>query len=445
MDLSIITDAQAEAGVIATLVYHPEFILHSDKLKPRYFYNIENSCIYWAIDELFKAGVTNIDAFNITSMLNSNNAVKKRMEQCGITDMQEFINMGQFVARHSLEEYKLLVNSVLTASFKRDLAKATAEIQSNCFKTDLSLSQLNEITNKRLDSLLDSYLVSKEIQMFGTKIPALFQSIRDRDTTTWIPSKFPSFEPYFKYKPGELVIIKARMKHGKSAFLMNEAIHKIKAGVPTLYIDTEMDDENMYIRMLANLSGIPYSTIDSNNLTNEEIEKLNKVNQWLADKPFAHEYLPAWDEDQIYAMCKSLKYRMGLRFLVFDYIKSNEAGAAENSNILGGRTDFLKNRIAGELGLAVLSGAQLSRTNDVADSDKIMRYCSTSIYWRYKTVEEIATDGPECGNIIAYVDINRNGRQMSEDQYICFNFDGDRMRIKEAEKQPDVKNATPFD
>ncbi|MFR7443134.1 MAG: hypothetical protein ACLUUO_06085 [Sellimonas intestinalis] len=40
--------------MIATLVHHPEFILHTDYLKPSYFYNVENGCIYWAISELYK-------------------------------------------------------------------------------------------------------------------------------------------------------------------------------------------------------------------------------------------------------------------------------------------------------------------------------------------------------------------------------------------------------
>ncbi len=38
-DISKIIDNQAESGVIATLVVHPEFILHSDFLKAGYFYN----------------------------------------------------------------------------------------------------------------------------------------------------------------------------------------------------------------------------------------------------------------------------------------------------------------------------------------------------------------------------------------------------------------------
>ena len=49
-ELNVLCDTQAEAGVIATLVHHPEFILQSDYLKAGYFYHKENGCIYWAID-----------------------------------------------------------------------------------------------------------------------------------------------------------------------------------------------------------------------------------------------------------------------------------------------------------------------------------------------------------------------------------------------------------
>ena len=94
-DISSITDTQAEAGVIATLVYHPDFILHSDYLKPGYFYNVENGCIYWAISELYKVGIETIDALNISNMLNSNRAVKRKVEEFNLNDMQQFINMAQ--------------------------------------------------------------------------------------------------------------------------------------------------------------------------------------------------------------------------------------------------------------------------------------------------------------------------------------------------------------
>lgn len=443
MDISAITDTQAEAGVIATLVYHPEFILHSDYLKPGYFYNIENGCLYWAISELYKAGIDVIDALNISNMLNSNKAVKRKMEECNLENINEFITMAQYAARHTLEEYKLLVNSVVTCSFKRNLAKIASEIQTDCYNSDMDLSKMNEVVNSKISKLLESYITSNEIELFSEKTNRLWEKLRSQDVSERIPSKFKLFNPYFKYKPGELVLLKARMKQGKSAFFLNELVDKISNGIPTLYVDTEMDDDNFYERLLAHLSGIQYELIDENRLTEDQVNRLEKCNEWIDNHPFVHIYMPDVNYDEIYSICKILKYKINLKFFIFDYIKSNKEGAAENANLLGARTDFLKNRIAGELELAVLSGAQLGRSGDVADSDKILRYVSTSIYWRFKTVEEISTDGLDCGNILAYVDVNRNGRQMMEDEAISFSFDGDRMRITEA-KQPD-KPKTPFD
>lgn len=443
MDISTISDNQAEAALIASLLYHPEFILHSDYLKPGYFYNVENGCLYWAISELYKSGVDNIDVLNISNILNSNGAVKRKMEERNLTDLQTFISLAEHAARHTLEEYRLLVNRVVELSFKRDLSKVASEIQKDCYNSDMDLAKMNEIVNTKISKLTEGYITTNEIELFSSKTPRLWEKLRAQDVSDRIPSKFQSFNKYFKYKPGELVLLKARMKQGKSAFFLNELVDKIANGVPTLYVDSEMDDDNFYERLLAHLSGIQYELIDENNLNDAQVKKLEECNRWIDEHPFCHIYMPDVNYDELYSICKILKYKIGLKFFIFDYIKSNKEGAAENANLLGARTDFLKNRIAGELELAVLSGAQLGRSGDVADSDKILRYVSTSIYWRFKTVEELSNDGLDCGNVLAYVDVNRNGRQMMEDEAISFSFDGDRMRITEA-KQP-VRKQTPFD
>ena len=134
---------------------------------------------------------------------------------------------------------------------------------------------------------------------------------------------------------------------------------------------------------------------------------------------------------------------MGLEFSIYDYIKSNVTSSSENYNVLGQKCDFLKNNVAGELNIAMLAGAQLNRQNQVADSDKLERYVSTSIFWRDKTSEELAKDGLDCGNFAATVDLNRNGEMMDEEDYVDFKFDGNKMRIVQAEKQHS-KNETPF-
>ena len=234
------------------------------------------------------------------------------------------------------------------------------------------------------------------------------------------------------------------MKRGKSAFFLNEAVHKLKMGVPTVYLDTEMQDRLFAERLLANLTGIEIKRIKTGNYSLEEGKLLENTNEWIKKQPFVHLYLPQTTDEEIYAIHKVLKYKMNVQFSIFDYIKSNVLSSSEQYNALGGRTDFLKNVIAGELNMAVLAGIQLNRNNQVADSDKVERYASTSILWREKTSDEITSDGGlKFGNFCLKIDLNRNGEMMDEDDYICMNFDGSRMRIEQAE-QPE-REKLPFE
>ncbi len=446
MDISAITDTQAEAGVIATLVYHPDFILHSDYLKPGYFYNVENGCIYWAIQELYKNGIETIDPLNISNMLNSNKAVKRRIEEYNLTDLQEFINMAQYAARHTLEEYKLLVNNVVETSFKRELAKVASEIQSDCFNSDMGLSKLNQVVNNKLTDLTEKYITGEEIKTLGEQIDSIWDKIENQDLSRRLPSKFKSFNDYFYYEPGELVLLTARYKTGKSVFCLNECAHMLRAGVPTLYIDTELSTETFTKRLICNVTGIPFKIIQNKTFNKEQEDMINKCINWIHDLPLVHLYLPDSNMDEIYSICKILKYKMDLSFVIYDYIKSYNSEAYTNSAILGQMADFLKNKIAGELDLAVLSAAQLNRNDMIANSDNIAKAISTGIYWRFKTAEEIQNDGGlNAGNVLAYVNINRNGPQSDEDEAIYFNFDGDRQRITEAQVQKKDLPQTPFD
>lgn len=446
MDVGMISDNQAEATLIATLVYHPDFILHSDYLKAGYFYNVENGCIYWAIQELYKNGVETIDALNISNMLNSNGPVKRKIEEYNLTNIQEFINMAQYAARHTLEEYKLLVNTVVEMSFKRELAKVASEIQADCFNSDMGLSKLNQVVNNKLTDLTEKYITGDEIKTLGEQIDDIWNKIENKDLSRRLPSKFPSFNDYFYFEPGELILLTARFKTGKSVYCLNECINMLKAGVPTLYVDTELSTETFTKRMVCNITGIPFKRIQNKTYSPEEEQKISKCIAWIKTLPFVHLYLPDSNMDEIYSICKILKYKMNLSFVVYDYIKSYNSEAYTNSALLGQMADFLKNKIAGELDLAVLSAAQLNRNDMIANSDNIAKAISTGIYWRFKTAEEIQKDGGlDAGNVLAYVNINRNGPQSDEDEAIFFSFDGDRQRITEAKKQKKDIPQTPFE
>ena len=384
-DYKELVDTKAEAGIIATLVNSPSFILSCEYLKPGHFYHKENGCIYWAIQELYKSGVENIDAFNISSMLESNSAVSKTLSKVNMPDMDVYIDLSQDVARHSLEEYELLAKKVTELSFKRDLCKLMNSMENRTLQNDLDLGGLSKYVYDNIEQLTSKYVFRDDVIMFGDKIDDIYKEIearRDANGLFGIPSKYPSLLKYFTYEHGELVMVCGRMKAGKSAVMLNEALDKLNKGIPTVYFDTEMNDRLFYIRVLSNLTGIRQDKIKSGDLLVEESRIINETNEWLKKQPFVHVFIPTATNDEIYQICRMLKYKMNLQFVVYDYFKSAESDSSAQYNDLGAKCDFLKNRIAGELDLAVLAGAQLNRQDEVADSDKLERYASVSIKWR---------------------------------------------------------------
>ena len=414
--------------------------MHTDYLKPNNFFGIENSCIYWAISELINDGITNIDAYNISNKLQSHPAVKKTIDKFNLPSVQEFLGLYKEAARNSLEEYKMLAENVITLAFKRDLIKTLNIVSKNCYDRGETLDKLSNSVYSELDKLTQKYLVSNEIHTLGDSIDEIWDKIISKRTDSGIygiPSKYPSFDKYFTYEPGELVVVQGKYKEGKSILLLNEVVHKLKNGVPTLVVDSEMADEQYVIRLLSHVTGVDERKIKNGNYSEEDEKKIQEGKEWIKKQPFVHIYDPELTMERLYSICKILQKKIGLSFLVYDYFKSNETKVGDNYNILGAKCDYLKNNIAGKLGLPVLAACQLNREGEVADSIKINRYLSVGIKWGRKTHAMIAKDGLQCGNAFAKIYINRLGQQMQEDDdedYIDFVFSGDTMTIIEAEQ-----------
>lgn len=230
------------------------------------------------------------------------------------------------------------------------------------------------------------------------------------------------------------------MKAGKSFLALNEAIHKLKNGVPTAIFDTEMHSREFLVRALAHLTGIPNRNVRAGIVTEKQKQELMDAKDWFKKQPFTHIYDPEWTFDNIYLTAKELQKDIGLEFLIYDYIKAMNTRdlQIQEHNFLGDMTNFLKNNVAGKLDLSMLTFAQMSpKENRVADSDKINRYASVVAYFMEKTMEEIQQDGKEGGNRKLIIDYNRLGEQFEQSaSYINLYFDGNKSMISEASKQP---------
>lgn len=430
-----ISDTMAEAGIIATLIYNPEYIFYSEQLKPNHFYNKESSCLYWAIEKLVKQGVTNIDSFNLATTINSKEGIKNTFNKYNI-NLEEYINLSKNIKRDTLEEYKVLVNRVLALAFKRELHKQLKKFDKICLDVEQDdVSKLSGDIYNTLNKLNEKYILNDDIIPLCEQINEIWDEIleeSENDSLALNP-KIPMLKRYFTYSKGEVIMLVARYKQGKSAYLMNEALYQANKGCSIGYLDTEMSTKEFTIRVLANLAQVEVRKIKQKSYTTSEEKFLKDALSLLKKYKLVHKYKPEWKEEDIFSTTKILQYKYGLDFLIFDYIKDNDGDANVLYNKLGRKADYLKNVIAGQLKIPVLTATQLNRSGEISDSDKLARYVSTVIWWKQKTQKEL--EGQEInqvGNYTMQVRVNRLGEQMLEDEFIHCIFNGNKMTIIQA-------------
>ena len=432
----------AEATVIATALKHPEFTLHSEMLKPGYFYNTENGCLMWAINQLYDNGITNIDALNVSNMLESNAAVSRTMKSKNIVDISEYMKLSEIAARDTIEEYMIAVKEVVTMAYKRDLYRTLIDLSNQCVNPEIDLKTMEGNLNKQINKVTEKYIIDDDMDTFGSIAQKLWGEIQ----AYGVPTIFPGLTGHgLVHEKGEMILLTAKRKEGKSLILLNEATDKLKKGMSVIYHDTEMSDKLFLIRMLANLTGVQQDVIKSGKYTYEENQKLGKALEWIEKVPFKHIYAPNFNEMELYNQYKIFQYKYGNNlFGVYDYFKATGSDSGINYNQLGAYANFLKNDIAGGMNIPVLAAAQLNRDGQIADSFRLEMIASAGVSYRSKTSQEIIDyGGLSGGNMVLHIDFARSAESMGDDEFIHINVDGSRMRAQEVKEQP--KRITPFD
>lgn len=438
MDTQDVHNIQAESGVIATLLLSPHLIFASENLT-HHFYNPENAYIYYAINELVERGVETIDAYNIYNILTAKESTRAFCEdRITIQSLNDLIATAPIIARSSAEDYRILAGQVIDTAFRREAIKVLKQCETMCLDDDETESIQTRVY-KSVESLVTKYQNTDELKPLGQTIDGIWEKIElGRDSGSFIDFMFPSINQYVKLSRTDAIVVAAREKRGKSIFLMNCAVDLLKKGLGVLVIDTELDTPKYVMRLLSHLTQIEFSRIQDGTYNEEEHKKILKAIEWLKTRNFCHKYIPAINDDQLIAAAKIYMHTYGLDCLILDYLKGNTSmytDAYANSAVLGKTTDTLKNIIAGDMNLFVLTAVQATNTGAIADSQKIIRNSSALLYLDRKDQSMIDGDGgEEYGNMYINVRANRNGAIMGDEEYISLTLDGNKCTFHESKQ-----------
>lgn len=178
--------------------------------------------------------------------------------------------------------------------------------------------ELISIPIKLINNLNTQITTTTEVYKMGDETD---QILKERaETPDVIPGLETGWTKFDRYtnggQPGDLIMLCARSKVGKSVTLTNWATKlSIIDKVPILYIDTEMNHREQEDRILSNLSGIPHTEIVSGlycldtefGKAKDKIEKLNIAKQMLKQGYYYHMYMPTFTLESITAVARQFK------------------------------------------------------------------------------------------------------------------------------------------
>lgn len=432
-----IDSLDSEAGVIATLIHHPEYRWFCDRLLPNHFSDTGNRCIYAAVTGLVDMDIKTIDPYNISEYLASNEATKTIAKAVTLDRIKECCEMSDILARHSEEEFVLCVNNVLDAAFRRDALRKLEECERMC--ADRDVTDIEKKIYETIDSVISDFSRTEDIPSFGDVVDELWEEVLAHQDGKGgsIPYKFPALSEYTRIEPGELAVLAAPAKGAKSMFMLNEAVDILKRGYPLFYIDSELSDRLFLCRMVSHLTKIEFSKVRSGRYGEDEAAVIQGALEWIREQPLIHVYMPIFNQQEVYLAAKKTAHKLGKFYvLIVDYIKAtgDNADAYATYAELGKFVDLLKNTICGDMGIAGLAAAQLTANGKLADSAKIARNASVIMTLLDKSPAEIERDGRECGNKKLFVNLNRNGSQTTQDEWIDIAFDGNLISLEQAKQ-----------
>lgn len=460
----------AEQSVIGAIILDEKSLgAVVDIIRPEDFYFAELKACYEAILELSRNGkpidfVTVLNQVTASGSYDKTN-MKKLLLEC--TEITPSISSAKCYAQIVANSHKARQLQNIFQSFAFEGVKAE-----NADETlDKVMSELFEISANRQTKKL------QDIGEVGTK---LFENYSgENECENRCDTGFSRLDGILKgMSAGNLIILAARPKVGKTSFALSIAENVAKSGKTVAFYSMEMQSPEIYERLLAKRAQIPMNTLIDRRfkdkkrpqkIRSEEINKIAETIDGICKLPIKINDNPACTVNDIRLECRCVAARANSRtkscgeqnlasregepplgLIVVDYLQlMRSVKKCENRNLEVGSICRDLKCLAAELGIPILCLSQLNRTSDEAsrpspselrDSGSIEQDANKVILmWCVeKNLNELGQ--VESKTIGVDVALNRRGTT----GVTLFNFNGSFMEFAELDRVYEEPKSTPI-
>lgn len=404
----------AERAILASVLQKPDLLIDLDldgRTDRGSFRSPINRAIVNSAIELYNEGFKAFDRELIW-----NRAILADLEDADVQQLQMYIN-SLFSSDVSDINFNKYLEELTEAHLKE---KARGVLQDNLYKlSDKKFktsaldfvgniqTQLYEISSgsSRYDDPID---ITKNIG------DSIYKRLDEGDNNYGIPTGIGLLDDIMLgYLPTKFYFISARPGEGKSAFLLQSAVHAAffakRNRTRVLYLDTEITEEEFQTRLIGHVAGVDTMDIMKGEWTKSTraAENVNYAIQLVQDTGgFYHKYVPGFTQGYLINTIKKYVYNHGVGLVILDYLKTPSSSEdLERWQKIGNLARALKEH-AGVLNIPIVTALQQNKkgvdqsrvTSEAnAESDDPFKEADGQFALNWKTAKEIENESLSAG------------------------------------------------
>lgn len=450
----------AERSILAILMNHPQKVFDiDDVLTEDDFTNPANGLTYRLIREIvLEDRDAKVDQY----------ALIGRAESQGLDDFYETTHNGELLEAIQATKAKpdtlgQHVNTVKLMTIKRNSIDMLEDLKDEVegFNGD-AIDLKNKVEDTVFKEMRSLDTQNEEILRVDDGFEENIHAYADHNSLLGLDIGFPRWQrDSGGIRNGTVTGLFARAKAGKSQFAAWCGVKAaIEQGIPTLYLDTELQLRQQQARITGILSGVKYGDIESGawKASKDKHDRIVEAFGKVKDSPFFYKNIAGKSINYVIPIIRKFFYRHVGRstddkvrgFIIYDYLKLmnlRDLKDAQEWQVLGFFMSALHD-VAAQLNIPILCLGQLNREaarNDteytVAGSDRIVHNVDSITLFREKKPEELDTDGVARGSHMFKIAVCRSGPGHGYNEWQNLHFDKGSGQFEEDKRNSEVVDA----
>lgn len=396
--------AHTERALLASLLKYPDLILDLDGKSASAAFQVPiNKQLVDLLVGLYNEGFSKFDSDLVSTYL------KMHSDQVAAVDVDRYIH-GLFKAEANKENFKTYLKDLLDVHLKSKILTALNE-HLHTIRTDGEIITADDLLGRIQSSFYQIESTKNEPEDDSDVCDGIEEEIMSRlgkgDENLGIPCGIGLIDDITAgWLPGKFYFVAARPKEGKSALLMQSAIHaaffaRKEKRSRVLYLDTEINKKEFRQRLISHVGAVDFMKILKGTWddSEENLETIKRVLKFLERNKgiLHHRYVPGFSTMKVMNLIRKYVYNYGVNMVIFDYIKEPSDVSDRKSYQKVTDLSYALKDTGGTLDIPILSALQQNRKGDgqsrtggesFAESDGVLKAADIAFMLNKKTAKE---------------------------------------------------------